>query len=438
MTRCVIVVPGIMGSRLKLNGEVIWPGSVLDTLITRYGKMNELTDPAAVPDGLIRKVFVFPQYEDLLDDLARLGLVEGDTLLPCAYDWRRSNEESARTLAEIVDDAAARHADARITLIGHSMGGLVSRHYLESGLYTGRPGFGKVERLVTLGTPHFGAPKALGAVLGLEQQAFLQPDQVRTLASDPRYPSAYQLLPHRGEPYAWNLDPQKLYQPVDVWEAAVAPGLGLVRSNLDAAFRFHQSLDPARAPVPYFCFVGTHQKTIALVHLNLRAGAIENKIRRIEPEDSGDGTVPTWSAGLPRVQALPVGGEHGTLFKNRELRQTLGALLGRPGVLAPADPQVVEVSIRDRVVAPEVIIHGALSFTSRTRLEGELHVDRASADGQVWARSVAALPVQYGGISADTIGFVLDAPAVRGAYRVRFFLRGSAQPAGEDHFFVQS
>ena len=41
-----------------------------------------------------------------------------------------------------------------ITLIGHSMGGLVSRAYLESGMY--EPKFLKVSRLITLGTPHTG------------------------------------------------------------------------------------------------------------------------------------------------------------------------------------------------------------------------------------------------------------------------------------------
>lgn len=436
-TPCVAVVPGIMGSRLKLHGELIWPGTVLNAIVTRYDKLDALRDPAVVPDGLIEKVFVFAQYENLLEDLERLGFVRGDTLLACAYDWRKSNQDSAGTLARILDDAATRHPDAEITIIAHSMGGLVARYYLESGRFTG-PAFARVKRLISLGVPHFGAPKALGAVLGLEQMAFLQPDQVQTLAADPRYPSAYELLPHLGQPFAWNLDPAQLYQPIDVWNPAVARVLGLVPANMEAAQAFHRALDHGKAPVPYFCFVGTRQNTIALVHLNLSATSVENKVRRIEPEDSGDGTVPTWSAGLPRVQALPVGGEHGTIFKNRELKQTLGALLGKPGVLAPPDPRVVEVAIRDKVVAPGAVVHGSMAFTSRTALEGELRVERASADGQTWSPSGPALPVRYAGISAENIGFVFDAPDLRGAYRVRFFLKGSTQPAGEDHFFVQS
>jgi phospholipase A1 len=438
MTSCVVVVPGIMGSVLKLNGQVIWPGSVLNAFITRYDEMNELLDPAAVAAGLIRKVFVFSQYEDLLDDLEHLGFEPGDTLLPCAYDWRKPNEDSAKTLADVLDEAAVRHADAEITLIAHSMGGLVARHYLESGLFKTRPGFAKVKRLITLGTPHFGAPKALGAVLGLERQAFLQPDQVRILASDPRYPSAYQLLPQKGQPFAWNLDPQNLYQPVDIWDPGVAAKLGLVQANLDAALRFQQTLDPGKAPVPYFCFVGTHQSTISHVHLNLKATTVDNQIRRIEPEKSGDGTVPTWSAGVPQVQALWVGGEHGTIFKNRDLRQTLSALLGRPGILAPADPNVVEVALRDHVHAPGALVHGALAFTSRASLQGEIRTERAAADGAQWSPAGAPLPVRYDGISADSIGVVFDAPQFRGAYRVQFFFQGATQPAGEDHLFVQS
>ena len=41
MQKVAVIVPGIMGSVLELNGEVIWPGSVWD-LIRSYKKMKEL------------------------------------------------------------------------------------------------------------------------------------------------------------------------------------------------------------------------------------------------------------------------------------------------------------------------------------------------------------------------------------------------------------
>jgi triacylglycerol esterase/lipase EstA (alpha/beta hydrolase family) len=56
-------------------------------------------------------------------------------------------------------DSAVKHrgADVEISLVAHSMGGLVARYHLESGHFKGRPGFGRVRRLLTLGTPHNGA-----------------------------------------------------------------------------------------------------------------------------------------------------------------------------------------------------------------------------------------------------------------------------------------
>jgi pimeloyl-ACP methyl ester carboxylesterase len=442
MTPCVVLVPGILGSVMELNGEVIWPGSVLNVFITRYDKMDKLLDPATRPKDIIRKVFVFSQYQNLLQDLERMGFHEAGptpTLFACPYDWRRANEESAKTLADVIDRAAALHADAEITILGHSMGGLVSRHYLESGRFTARPGFAKVKSFISLATPHIGAAKALGAVMGMEREAFLAPDQVKVLADDGRYPSAYQLLPPEGQPFAWNANVSSRFAPLSVFDAAVASDLGLSMANLAAAKAFHETLDPAKAPVPYFCFVGTRQTTISLVRVNRAASTIVNRVVRDEREDAGDGTVPTWSAGLSRMQSLPVGGEHGTIYKNDDLRRTLATLLGKSGLLAPTTMADVEVALRERVAEPGQDIHAALSFLPRPVLDGELRFERATDDtGAVFAPSGTPLRVSYRGLTHEKLGVIFPAPALRGAYRVSFFLDGSATPAGTDEFFVQS
>src|SRR3712207_7538424 len=51
------------------------------------------------------------------------------------------------------------HGDAEVSLVAHSMGGLISRYYLESGRFNDRPGFRAVRRLITMGTPHRGADR---------------------------------------------------------------------------------------------------------------------------------------------------------------------------------------------------------------------------------------------------------------------------------------
>lgn len=58
---------------------------------------------------------------------------------------------SARLLAEKVEEVKAIEDTGRVALVGHSMGGLIARHYLKF-LGGGR----HVSRLACLGTPHYG------------------------------------------------------------------------------------------------------------------------------------------------------------------------------------------------------------------------------------------------------------------------------------------
>ncbi len=275
-------------------------------------------------------------------------------------------------------------------------------------------------------------------VLGMEREAFLDGAQVKQLASDTRYPSAYQLLPRKGEPFAWNADAAKRFVPESVYDPAWVQKLGLVQANLDAAQSFHAVLAAGKPPVPYFCFVGTQQSTISLVRL---LAAAAQPLLPVEPEDSGDGTVPSWSAALPGVQALQVGGKHGTLYKNGDLRQTLAVLLGAPGVLA-GEALRVEVAVRNLVAEPEERVRAVLSFPSLTEIGGELRIERPTLDAtgavSAWTQVGQALPITYKGLASERLGVVFDAPAVRGAYRVAYYPQGEAEPAGSDELFVQS
>ena len=87
---------------------------------------------------------------------------EGQNWFDFPYDWRRDNRVAARHLAERAP--AWLHAwrkqsgnkDAKLVLVGHSMGGLVARHYLEV-----LGGWRDARMLVTFGTPYRGSLNAL-------------------------------------------------------------------------------------------------------------------------------------------------------------------------------------------------------------------------------------------------------------------------------------
>jgi hypothetical protein len=444
MTHVAIVVPGIMGSQLERADEVVWPGTVWE-YVHGYGRMDALMDPDLKATDVIRAFSISKQYQHLIDDLGACGFSMSSvpaTLVLCPYDWRKDNRLAADVLAGKVEDVLRVHGEqVTISLICHSMGGLVGRFYLESGQFASHGGLAKITRLITLGTPHLGAPLALSAAVGDEKRLFLSAPQVMRLCSDPRYPSLYQLLPPRGTPAAWNKAAAAEFEPIDIYSPANVKGLNLVGANIESAQRFHASLDLAKRPVHvrYFFFVGTRQTTITSMRLLLPFGKTF-RINSFESEDAGDGTVPSWSGLVTGVQGQPVGGEHGTIYKDGSLRRTMAALLGAPGRLAVSAPDWVEIAIRDRVVRPREDVHVSLSFQSPINdLVAELQFEVLVSETNTFHPVGAPLPLQYRGMSVERLNVLLTAPDVLGIYRLAMY--ASADPArpriGEDELFVQ-
>ncbi len=66
-----------------------------------------------------------------------------------------SVERSAEQLKTKVEAILSEQPDVKITLIGHSLGGLISRYYIQR-----LGGKEKVRRLITIGTPHHGTEAA--------------------------------------------------------------------------------------------------------------------------------------------------------------------------------------------------------------------------------------------------------------------------------------
>jgi pimeloyl-ACP methyl ester carboxylesterase len=84
-----------------------------------------------------------------------------------AYDWRKSNVETALALKDYVGCVKIFYPNKKVDIVAHSMGGLVSRRYVLD-----NPGDHGVEKLITIATPFLGAPKAIHA---LETGVFIAP-----------------------------------------------------------------------------------------------------------------------------------------------------------------------------------------------------------------------------------------------------------------------
>lgn len=76
--------------------------------------------------------------------------------------WRfntRSITSQAKSIAEKIESICERRQLKRFHIIGHSMGGLIARSYIQN-----FGGHKRVKSLITLGTPHHGTPTAIFGV----------------------------------------------------------------------------------------------------------------------------------------------------------------------------------------------------------------------------------------------------------------------------------
>ena len=145
----VFVLPGILGSNLKLDGKRIWLGFRFVNGLMKLA-WSPATAARVLPDGPIGL-----SYDDLIERLA-----DTHEVIPFAYDWRRPIEDEARRLAAAVDaELTVRAASQKpVRLLAHSMGGLVARTMqLEKPETWQRMMARDGARLLMLGTPNSGS-----------------------------------------------------------------------------------------------------------------------------------------------------------------------------------------------------------------------------------------------------------------------------------------
>jgi pimeloyl-ACP methyl ester carboxylesterase len=329
----VIVLPGLMGSELvdTESGRTVWgladarwyvrawaSGASLETLrVTedeRAGRTGRITPtrllqfPAFAP--MLRG---FEPYSDLV---ARLrNALNPDAVLAFAYDWRLSVEHNARLLAVTAERHLARwrtladRPDAQLLLVAHSMGGLVARYFTEA-----LGGDVIVRAVVTLGTPFYGAVKAV-SVLGSGAGVPLPRARVRALVSN--MPGLHDLLPS--------------YRCVDEGDTArrlTAGDIENIGGDPELAtesFTRRERLLPARSGVEWWPLVGVQQETMQSVVFDhgvadTRSYACEldeaGALRRVDRR--GDGTVYREAASLPGAQPMHVPQTHGALAARAE------------------------------------------------------------------------------------------------------------------------
>lgn len=330
----VIIIPGILSSYLNRNDDEkseLWPNAIkalfgwpgdeyLDELSLNEIGQPKNSYPNVLTTDIIRKIGNKDFFNGLIKKLEATGYEEGVNLFVFPYDWRR--DIRSIDLKSKIDEILEQTGASRIDVIAHSMGGLLTKYYINQ-----QKGNNKINKFIDIATPHLGAPAAFktlfsGDDMGIKFGIFgLNSSQVQKISQN--MPSLYQLLPSRDY-FSTSASDYKyyLYDLDDIDQDGVGGRLDFDQSKqflkntgrnhilLDNAPNIHNDLDlmnPADHGVKAYNIVGCGVPTIG------KFFTLGQKNNNSEYYDiayiSGDGTVPERSArSFPAAQEFQIAG----------------------------------------------------------------------------------------------------------------------------------
>ena len=457
MPDVIVLLPGIMGSALRKDRKVVWgfSGSALGSALFSGGKVlrekltlalgddpdvddlgDGITASELVPDlHLLPGVWKIDGYTKVAKTIQdRFDVKEGENFFLFAYDWRRDNRVAARKLRRESHDwlknwrTKTNNPDAKLILVGHSMGGLVSRWFLEM-----LEGWKDTRALITFGTPYRGSLNAVDSLSnGVRKGPFGMLDltiMARSLTS------LHQLLPIYP---CYDDGDGKLLR---VGETDRIPNIDAARAA--DALAFHRAIekaneenrkDPAYIAARYRIhpIVGTGQDTNQSAR---RKGNGVEMSRELGGRDlSGDGTV-------PRVSATPI--ELSNEGREMFAATQHGSLQNADAVLTQFEGFVTGIALDqaafrgpERTIALEVedLLFDDESVIIRARVDGadangpSLRADVLDARTEGVIKNVELKASEEGWRSAKL------SPLPAGAYRVQ--VTGVGLPTVEDAFAV--
>ena len=311
----VLVLPGIMGSKLGIPGRLFNNTIWVDLVDIVRGNLKMLSlqggDARVKPLGVI--LFSYLQLKLRL----KIAGFNADFF---PFDWRQSIDTLGAQLAETIrretgaEDRSGRTRlrGRNLCLVAHSMGGLVARAALSQ--LSDQPD--AVSRLVMLGTPNHGsfAPvQALRAEYPVVKKVAAidlvhNAEQLAQLVFS-TLPGLCQMLP-----FADKFSAIDLYK-VQNWPTTKPQPRAAILNSVQAV---QKSLAPGDERMALIA--GVDQETIT--NLRVRDGDFEYLTSR-----AGDGTVPLEFAKLDNVATWYAEESHGSLPNNREvIRATIDIL----------------------------------------------------------------------------------------------------------------
>jgi hypothetical protein len=397
----LFVLPGILGSNLKVGNERIWLGWRLVNGFDRLAYDPKGTD--VEPDGPIGIY-----YNDLVT-----ALFQDHDVKPFAFDWRRPiAAEAARLAAEIAAALDARKTSKQpVRIIAHSMGGLVARALQIVDPETwDRMMKSEGARILMLGTPNGGSWTPMQVLSGddtfgnllmnvgapfsgnasrqlianfpgfIQLQAGLlnglSAEKVwRDLAESDleaiRARSKWHSLPLQLAQFEWGIPPQ-----------AVLDGAAEFRRALDR----QRDKDLAAFSDKLLLVVGTAASTPA-GYEQLDNG--DRGVVYLDAADRGDGRVTLENAELPGVATWAVDADHGSLPRYRAAFEGYRELLN-----TGTTKQLRQIIASDIARGPAAVTAGQVARSRPARLTSSEAPPQSELDvlSSAMARAPRSIP----------------------------------------------
>ena len=335
----IIIVPGVMGSRLFTSSTTfndstrVWDPVLSENLIS----WNTVSSLLKLGDSVSGTLYPRP-CENQQDYEAGAGTAQEyareygakntykktvDTLCSefpdrpvyvFSYDWRKTNTKSAQLLAEQID-LISQEYDSKVDLVCHSMGGLVASSYFA------QYGSEKIDKIITCGTPYEGAPKLLNSVLtkqvlddgvsdfalwslgGLSTETKASFDGVAQLTPTYTYTQKFPMYRDHWAPFGIS-DYEISYED---YSEICSEIFGNTRFN--NAKEFQKSIRTGKKNSGYnvlydyenaYFVIGTNHATISSIKFQFSTNGVDETFTEsdLSYTTKGDGTVPFYSASI--------------------------------------------------------------------------------------------------------------------------------------------
>ena len=323
----IVIVPGFFGSKLVHKGtdDLVWVDYpeirdhknriVQDMTLTK--KNRSALEPAGILDKIdIPWWFDRHEYSRLVEFLNKNLKIPKKRIKSFGYDWRKSIRLAARHLKRCIADWQKNDFSGdECAIIGHSLGGLVARYYIEN-LEGEKP----VQQLFLIGTPNTGAIENFQALVeGKSPFPGLGFDEKEIRQMSRSFETAYEVLPRAPRQKLFVDDKENGIQPFTDKSWVSRSDVKTFTPMLDSAWKVIKKMPPTSS-VPTTVIYSDGLPTVTRATFN-------GKEIKFSESLAGDGTVPSSSAVTvsgKKVACWPVPfAEHSRLYAHPKAKEIL-------------------------------------------------------------------------------------------------------------------